>query len=152
MHWSPGTLYVQRRCSKPRWSHASGCQPLRQHLVCIHHPEKRFLLQRAENDTSWVRLEYQSFSLLLIKPTQKDRTPNFRRVPMGLRPIVSGQSPSMDGTDFVVDDSSKKVCGRSVSLKVKYSCSHYLQWNADSRGVRTISSGLSSMTCLLLLR
>lgn len=36
---------------------------------------------------------------------------------MGLRPIVSGQSASMDGTDFVVDDSSKKVCGRSGVFK-----------------------------------
>lgn len=47
-------------------------------------------------------------------PERIEGSPNFRRVPMGLRPIVSGQSPSMDGTDFVVDDSSKKVCGSGM--------------------------------------
>ena len=40
--------------------------------------------------------------------------PNFRRVPMVLRPVHSG-SLSPDGeSDFVVEGNGKMVCGRSV--------------------------------------
>ena len=43
--------------------------------------------------------------------------PNFRRVPMVLRPVHSGDSSSDEESDFVVEENGKMICGWSVASR-----------------------------------
>ena len=54
---------------------------------------------------------------LLILHRRIEGAPNFRRVPMVLRPVHSGDSSRNEGNDFVVEANGKMVCGRSVISK-----------------------------------
>jgi hypothetical protein len=40
--------------------------------------------------------------------------PNFRRVPMILRPVHSGSMSPDEESEFVIEGNGKMVCGRSV--------------------------------------
>lgn len=44
--------------------------------------------------------------------------PNFRRVPMVLRPVHSGDFSPDEESGFVVDGHGKMVCGRSVAVSI----------------------------------
>ena len=46
--------------------------------------------------------------------------PNFRRVPMVLRPVHSGNSSPDEESDFVVEENGKMVCGWSVVSESLY--------------------------------
>lgn len=50
--------------------------------------------------------------------------PNFRRVPMVLRPVHSGNSSSDEESGFVVEGDGKMVCGWSVILRIIFGNSY----------------------------
>ncbi|KAF8969228.1 inositol hexakisphosphate-domain-containing protein [Flammula alnicola] len=47
-------------------------------------------------------------------PERIEGSPNFRRVPMTLRPTNSGSASPSDGTEFVIEETGKRVCGSGM--------------------------------------
>ena len=105
---------------RSRRSYKGSCEPIWQHFIRIYYHQIRFFLQSAKDDTSGV-CDYSSNLVLTCFAYWLRRriegVPNFRRVPMVLRPVHSGNSSPEEESDFVVEENGKMICGWSVALR-----------------------------------